>query len=534
MQIYLNNNEFNQNFSSFSECAQYLKNSDESFFYLTYDGEENFFANKDSALAYVLDMMNFRPGAKLDYVWKIGIGEKTSVFETNEEALNFINANSNEQQVKIGNLSFTREAAIEYIVHEKESKLIVDHLHLHTRVVSVRIPDVVFRDKERIRKNSSECLEILELAQLFGTFEKREISITGMWKLGRGYSGNLYISTDFEDPAAACKFLASMTASDGEFSINFSRYFKLFKDDMNVEAVKFIIRQLSSAAFYDLFIDSITQRDLVKITFYHKIGFNFKNRTDMEKPSAIIYAIQTKNIDAVKFLIHLDPTCITAEPGSAISKLPLHAAIVSGSLEIVKLFDPVYGEKGADFIGAAIKSGNVEMLEYVVDSLGITSVFWREKTDFVEIAVEAGNVDVLKYVTEKLQKLTSNYCTFIRYLLIAIEKNHNRVLKFLLDNKTVNFPPESNEALRYAIDLKRYDLAKLLIENGVDLLEHNGNGDSILHTAAKKGIVEILEPLAERLGVDVKNSLGYTPLYYAADRNKSEAIKTLLALGASV
>ncbi|PSN64610.1 ankyrin [Corynespora cassiicola Philippines] len=90
-------------------------------------------------------------------------------------------------------------------------------------------------------------------------------------------------------------------------------------------------------------------------------------------------------------------------------------------------------------------------------------------------------------------------------------------------------------ALQKAVIKGRYNIAKLLVENGADVYTVDDYGNSILHLAAQFGHAPLVSfALSHCLNVNGINIEGDTPLHVAVEHNYAEIVRMLIRAGADI
>jgi len=122
----------------------------------------------------------------------------------------------------------------------------------------------------------------------------------------------------------------------------------------------------------------------------------------------------------------------------------------------------------------------------------------------------------------------------------AVHQNHPALVKKLLDNGAKPAIPwrwacwytPLMHSLRYREP--RYEIAELLLANGVSVDEKNGLGMTTLHILAGEGTDTAISWLLDR-GADINSrdsQYDSTPLAWAARAGREEVVRLLLSLGA--
>lgn len=124
-------------------------------------------------------------------------------------------------------------------------------------------------------------------------------------------------------------------------------------------------------------------------------------------------------------------------------------------------------------------------------------------------------------------------------LLIASYQNQGQIVQLLIDNKAnIDDRQDGFTPLAQAIICGKSTPARVFIENGAQLEDINGSGQSALHLAAQKGLNDIVILLVKNKGMSVnlqtQNEFGVTPLHDAALEGQLQTVKLLVELGADV
>ncbi|KAF8134004.1 ankyrin repeat-containing domain protein [Boletus edulis] len=125
-------------------------------------------------------------------------------------------------------------------------------------------------------------------------------------------------------------------------------------------------------------------------------------------------------------------------------------------------------------------------------------------------------------------------------LHIAVQHNHISAVRYLL-TLGAPLPPDLLVTLdRAQSRWSTASMIRFLVENGVDVLAHANDGDSVLHSALRclnwdSDVLKVAKFLI-RYGCDPleANSRGETPLHIAAERSHVSVARYLITQGASV
>lgn len=212
---------------------------------------------------------------------------------------------------------------------------------------------------------------------------------------------------------------------------------------------------------------------------------------------------------------------------------PLHTATKRGYKDIISLLLT----HGAD-VNAYIsdRSHPYESVHYPQsDSTPLHTASEQGDTDIMELLIAHG-ADVNAYVTgNKWRPDISGFtgcCHSIntKYtpLHMATKNGHFQAVKVLLDNGAyVNAQDyDGKTAIWYAAMQGYADIVQLLINNDAEI----NNQNDPLSAAAKNGDVNLIKMLIKnKCDLNIRDYIGWTPLYWAANYGHDDAVKLLLA-----
>lgn len=139
--------------------------------------------------------------------------------------------------------------------------------------------------------------------------------------------------------------------------------------------------------------------------------------------------------------------------------------------------------------------------------------------------------DIAEYLIKKDADVNAKDDAQRTPLFYPLQNKDYGMMEILLDNEAEKII----EAVFYAVDINDEKLLDFLLKNDFPVNVVDNNGDTPLHTAARKNlspvIVELL--LKNKARTDSVNNSGYTPLLLALECNSSPAIVKLLIDGGS-
>ncbi|KAK2196526.1 bifunctional Ankyrin repeat-containing domain superfamily/Ankyrin repeat/Leucine-rich repeat domain superfamily [Babesia duncani] len=255
-----------------------------------------------------------------------------------------------------------------------------------------------------------------------------------------------------------------------------------------------------------------------------------------------------------------------------IGKSPLFTACQAGNLTLVKKMlkcdIPAECLGVGTCIGAAIQSGNIELLDLLLSnsmSLGESYYYIRNYKSPLYIACTSGLVDAILLLLK--HGANPNWCFHRRSspTLVAYQSNPQLLETFLKygagtpkDKRWVLVEVMGCAAARGDLEsiellIKRYpelieseheiwsrpliqasrlgnvSLVQLLLEYGASPSAFDTSKNTALHVAAEEGVLNVAKILIEHgCNLDAVNSRGYTPLHLACMENKHEIVDLLI------
>ena len=302
------------------------------------------------------------------------------------------------------------------------------------------------------------------------------------------------------------------------------------------------------------------------ITNYH---FDPQNKRNYLRKTCLHYAAEGNHVDVVRYLItecNCDPMA-TDFNGSTV----LHSATAHRSLDVMKFLinhhncNPMATNRwGETILHCAVK--HIEVVKYLIIECNCDpmTVINDDRDTVLHYAAKKGLLDLLKFMINHHNcnlMATNRWGATILYCAMG----HIEVVKYLIiehncDPMTVN--DDGNTILHYAAKKGLLDLLKFMINHhncnlmatnklGMTILhcavEHievvkyliiecncdpmtviNDDGDTVLHYAAKKGLLDLLKFMINHhhCNLMATNKLGMTILHCAVER--IEVVKYLI------
>ncbi|KAM7537316.1 hypothetical protein Aperf_G00000074880 [Anoplocephala perfoliata] len=190
---------------------------------------------------------------------------------------------------------------------------------------------------------------------------------------------------------------------------------------------------------------------------------------------------------------------------------PLHLAVHHGHLECVKL-----------------------LVEYGSDLEALDS---SQFTPLMK-AADKGHVEIVRYLFNHGAKVFPSYWPrFHSALTVASSKGHAEIVKILCDNteRVGDMEMELYAALLDAVKNGHSEVVDILIKEGANVRAPPNCSISCIGCAAERGQEQIIKLMVQhrKSSVGEIDGEGYTPLMRAAMNGHTNAVATLLELGAN-
>ena len=227
--------------------------------------------------------------------------------------------------------------------------------------------------------------------------------------------------------------------------------------------------------------------------------------------TSLVRAIKISDTDRVRTLMYAD---VNVNEKNYAGITPLTIAAEKGNMEIIKML---------------VEDGKAVVND--PSSYGVTPLI---------AAAAAGNDKVVEYLIAQGADVTAKDDLGKTALIYAIGFDNPKLISSLikLDNKAVNLPDNSgNTPLIYAAQKGLVNNIKLLLANGAKVDYRNpATGLCALSAAAAEDQSAAIRLLVRtgKADVNLPDLSGRTPIFYAVEQDKADALRTLISLGADV
>ncbi|XP_071095492.1 putative ankyrin repeat protein RF_0381 [Haliotis cracherodii] len=253
-------------------------------------------------------------------------------------------------------------------------------------------------------------------------------------------------------------------------------------------------------------------------------------------------ACEGGNVPIVKYVLEQNVTDINSirRDGSTAAMLAVFRGhgdvfnlLVSKGADLTLLDD-----KGSTFVDLAIRGGNTEIVEYVLQQNSVDINKKHCGLTPVMLAVFNGKLDVFNFLVQKGADLSIMHPDYETILHMALEGGNTEIVKYSLEQ---NIDAMNNEDLDgytsavIAAKMGRRDIFDLLVKKGANLTMKEEN-NNILLMACEGGNVDIVKYLLKQNIVDInsKNEEELTPAMEAARRGHKEVFDLLISEGADL
>jgi ankyrin repeat protein len=306
------------------------------------------------------------------------------------------------------------------------------------------------------------------------------------------------------------------------------------------------------------------------------IKFLLDKGVDVNKNTPLNGAAAEGKLEAVKLLLERGAK-VNGSDGKDCT--PLHAAVIYNQMETAKLLI----ERGADIhamtgmrfgetadarqlfetkrgpsatVGisriapllCAVCKGNVEMMKFLLEKGARVDYGGREGPTPLLYAVDRGNVEIVKFLLEKGADIRIGNDAGNTPLRCAVDRGKMEIVKLLVDKAVekdadllkskilVVLPVGPNDRsprltgtlLHLAVKSGNLEVAKFLLEKGLDVNAKDKKEETVLYYACRQGLAETVKFLVEEKEAyfNITNDVGLTPLYAVIDLINQQASKT--------
>jgi ankyrin repeat protein len=303
----------------------------------------------------------------------------------------------------------------------------------------------------------------------------------------------------------------------------------------HLEVVKYLIVQGAKLNTYDQYgitpLFSAAERGHLDIVQYLVAQGAKINTFDNGSLTPLLSAALRGYLDIVQYLVMQganvnaldkdDGDRLLCGPGAYCGQIPLCWAATGGHLEVVKYLIVqgakvnTYDQHGITPLFSAAERGHLDIVQYLVAQGAKINIRTNDGTTPLFKAAESGDLDVVKCLIERGADVNTRCWEGWTPLARAASRGH-------------------------------LDVVKLIIEKGADVLSRNDH-DTVLHQAVCGNNPEVIKSILKKIKekcnnnpqalyqvINAEDTEGDTPLMWAAEAGKTNAIRILLEYGSDV
>ena len=249
----------------------------------------------------------------------------------------------------------------------------------------------------------------------------------------------------------------------------------------------------------------------------------------------LIYEAASEGLDDIMSIL-LDRTDRINEPNKY-SWTPLMLAIKNGHIKIVKMLLPKidnidqsdrYGDTPLHF---AVRKGHPGIFSLVLEKSGRINEQNGNGLTPLMLALKLGHLEFAETIVNKFDNVDRIFIDGEPLLQYAASEGLIDIVKVIVKKtRRINVPNARGwtpimEALFYS----HYDIVEVLLNNMDNVDEIFVNGESLLHYAARKGLLNIAKAIVKKTArINERNSEGRTPFMLAIDTRHDSIVGLLL------
>ena len=188
-------------------------------------------------------------------------------------------------------------------------------------------------------------------------------------------------------------------------------------------------------------------------------------------------------------------------------------------------------------LNKAIRSGDVEYVQAIINSGESVNVSDTDGDPFLHLAIWRNHIDVLRILVDAGADIDARDSDGNPMLREAVWREHIEIVSLLIEaGVDVNAKDAEGDPILYeAIWRGHTEIVRLLVKAGTDVNAKDSDGNPMLYEAIWRNHAEIAQILVNAgADADARDSDGDPLLYTAIWRNHTEAVRILVGEGADV
>jgi ankyrin repeat protein len=332
----------------------------------------------------------------------------------------------------------------------------------------------------------------------------------------------------------------------------------------------------TKAALFQMLINGCEQGNLAKVTDAVTAGADV-NKKDPDNESPLFIAVKKNKKEIVEYLLSngakvddingalgstalyqscldgtLDITKVLVDAGATINfkspsgTSPFYNAIFNKHLPVIEYLiskgvnvDEKIGKNEHTGLFKACEDGSLDIAKVLVDAGANINFKSKERYTPLFFAVQYNRKPIVEYLVSKGVKIDEKNGQLEHTAMIkACEDGSLDIVKVLVDaGANINLKSKGEfSPLLYAVENKRKPIVEYLVSKGVNIDEKNGHlGNTALIKACEFGSLDIAKVLVDAgANINLKSKAGFTPLFYAVQKNHKPVVEYLISKGVNV
>ncbi|XP_048249106.1 serine/threonine-protein phosphatase 6 regulatory ankyrin repeat subunit C-like [Haliotis rufescens] len=182
----------------------------------------------------------------------------------------------------------------------------------------------------------------------------------------------------------------------------------------------------------------------------------------------------------------------------------------------------------------ACEGGNRPLVEYLLPKTDINirgSMGWTP----VMYAASRGKKDVFDFLVSKGADITLTEDNNDNILHLACRGGNKPLVEYLLAKTDINIKGNMGlTPLMHAASRGKKEVFDFLVSKGADITLTDNNNNNNIHLACLGGNKPLVEYLLPKTDINIRGSMGWTPVMYAAARGKKDVFDFLVSQGADI
>ncbi|KAL1492197.1 hypothetical protein ABEB36_012680 [Hypothenemus hampei] len=228
---------------------------------------------------------------------------------------------------------------------------------------------------------------------------------------------------------------------------------------------------------------------------------------------------------------------ILLKPDYQVIRAFLNAKLLKEKIVNIQLQE----KSNKDLLFKAAQENNVGIASFVLDNFkdANVNVTSKDGSTLLHLAAKSGNCNMVQYLVAKGANINiiDNHDNTV--LHSAAQSGRLDVMQFLVNKENDNINAtnkDGNTVLHWAAKSGNSDIVQFLVARGANVDTIDNHGNTVLHSAAESGRLEMVQFLVNKENTNIKamDNFGHTVLHWAAKSGNYDMVQFLVAKGANV